>query len=201
MLDRGDLLNGMIDWGPLRDAVSVADVLIVAYLFYRLMLLVKGTRAMQMAVGLGLVFLMYHVARRLGLVTLYTILDALLTYIVLLIVVIFQNDIRRVLARVGQRPWFRGTRNVREALAARPRRTNGVMSTRAELSRWTSAQLCALNYLCALAMATVTRPVPAATSRTLRAPFISSATSSSIRGMGRRRMASERSYRFACRSQ
>jgi diadenylate cyclase len=63
------------------------------------------------------VFLVYHLARRVGLVTLYTILDALLTYIVLLIVVIFQNDIRRVLARFGQRPWFRATGNVREVQA------------------------------------------------------------------------------------
>jgi uncharacterized protein (TIGR00159 family) len=117
MPDFGDLLTGIVDWGPLRAVVDVADVLIVAYVFYRLALLVKGTRAMQMAIGLGLVFLVYHLARRLGLVTLYTILDALLTYIVLLIVVIFQNDIRRLLARVGQRPWFRGARNVREVQA------------------------------------------------------------------------------------
>lgn len=117
MPEIGNLLTGMVDWGPLRAVVDVADVLIVAYLFYRLTLLVKGTRAMQMAIGLGLVFLVYHLARRLGLVTLYTILDALLTYIVLLIVVIFQNDIRRLLARVGQRPWFRGARNVREVQA------------------------------------------------------------------------------------
>ncbi|UJR79796.1 diadenylate cyclase CdaA [Sandaracinus amylolyticus] len=117
MPELGDLLTGMVDWGRLRVIVDVADVLVVAYLFYRLTLLVKGTRAMQMAIGLGLVFLVYHLARRLGLVTLYTILDALLTYIVLLIVVIFQNDIRRVLARVGQRPWFRGARNVREVQA------------------------------------------------------------------------------------
>lgn len=114
MPELGDLLTGIVDWGRLRAVVDVADVLVVAYLFYRLTLLVKGTRAMQMAIGLGLVFLVYHLARRLGLVTLYTILDALLTYIVLLIVVIFQNDIRRLLARVGQRPWFRGARNVRE---------------------------------------------------------------------------------------
>lgn len=117
MPELGGLLGGIIDWGPFRVVVDVFDVLIVAYLFYRLTLLVKGTRAMQMAIGLGLVFLVYHLARRLGLVTLYTILDALLTYIVLLIVVIFQNDIRRVLARVGQRPWFRAARSAREVHA------------------------------------------------------------------------------------
>lgn len=117
MPDFSDLLTGIVDWGPFRVVVDAADVAIVAYLLYRLMLLVKGTRAMQMAIGLGLVFLVYHLSRRLGLVTLYTILDALLTYIVLLIVVIFQNDIRRLLARFGQRPWFRGARNVREVQA------------------------------------------------------------------------------------
>jgi uncharacterized protein (TIGR00159 family) len=117
MPDLGGLLGGMTDWGPFRVVVDVADVLLVAYIFYRLTLLVRGTRAMQMAIGLGLVFLIYHFARRVGLVTLYTILDALLTYIVLLIVVLFQNDIRRVLARVGQQTFFRAARNAREIQA------------------------------------------------------------------------------------
>ena len=64
-----------------REAVEVVvdllDILLVAYLFYRVLLLIRGTRAMQMGVGLVLVFLVYTLARRAGLITLFTILDAL----------------------------------------------------------------------------------------------------------------------------
>ncbi len=108
------MLHSMFAQGPLRWLADVADVLIVAYLLYRVLLLVRGTRAMQMAIGLGLVFVAYQLARGIGLVTLYTILDSLLGYIVLLVVVLFQNDIRRVLARVGTRPFMRGAFQQRE---------------------------------------------------------------------------------------
>src|SRR5690606_30882212 len=90
----------------IRVVVDVFDIVLVAYLFYRVLLLIRGTRAMQMGIGLVLVFLVYTLARRVGLITLFTILDGLLTYIALIIVVLFQNDIRRALMRVGSRPFF-----------------------------------------------------------------------------------------------
>jgi diadenylate cyclase len=111
------MLHRLFAQGPLRWLADVADVLIVAFLLYRVLLLVRGTRAMQMAIGLGLVFLAYQLARGIGLITLYTILDSLLTYIVLLVVVVFQNDIRRVLARVGAQPFMRGAFQQREIQA------------------------------------------------------------------------------------
>ncbi|HJL15070.1 MAG TPA: diadenylate cyclase CdaA [Sandaracinaceae bacterium LLY-WYZ-13_1] len=99
----------------LRVLVDVLDILLVAYLFYRVLLLIRGTRAMQMGVGLALVFLVYNLARRTGLITLFTILDALLTYVVIIIVILFQNDIRRALMRVGARPFFRKGQSARES--------------------------------------------------------------------------------------
>ncbi len=100
---------------PWRVTADIVDILLVAYLFYRVLLLIRGTRAMQMVVGLVLVFLVYQVARRAELVTLFTILDELLTYVVLIIVVLFQNDIRRALMRVGSRPFLRGAKSARES--------------------------------------------------------------------------------------
>ncbi len=100
---------------PWRVAADIVDILLVAYLFYRVLLLIRGTRAMQMVVGLVLVFLVYQLARRAELITLFTILDELLTYVVLIIVVLFQNDIRRALMRVGSRPFLRGAKNARES--------------------------------------------------------------------------------------
>lgn len=99
----------------LRVATDIVDILLVAYLIYRVLLLMRGTRAMQMGIGLVLVFLVYNFARRLGLITLWSILDSLLTYLVLIIVVIFQNDIRRALMRVGSRKWLRRGQSARES--------------------------------------------------------------------------------------
>ncbi|MCB9593605.1 MAG: TIGR00159 family protein [Sandaracinaceae bacterium] len=99
----------------LRVVTDIVDILLVAYLLYRILLLLRGTRAMQMGIGLVLVFLVYNFARRLGLITLWSILDSLLTYVVLIIVVIFQNDIRRALMRVGSRRWLKRGQSARES--------------------------------------------------------------------------------------
>ncbi|MFW6051571.1 MAG: diadenylate cyclase CdaA [Myxococcota bacterium] len=95
----------------LRD---VADIGIVALALYWALALIKGTRAMQMAIGLALVFVVHQVARTIGFFTIWTILDTMLTYIVLIIVILFQNDIRRALMRVGRRPFLKSQRTARE---------------------------------------------------------------------------------------
>jgi diadenylate cyclase len=93
-----------------RDPSAIAwdclDVLLVAIILYFALLLLKGTRAMQMGIGIVLLFLVYQSAKRLGLVTLYTLLDALVASLVLIVVVIFQQDIRRALQRFGRSPFF-----------------------------------------------------------------------------------------------
>lgn len=92
----------------LRDAVDIA---IVAFLIYRLLVIVRGTRAMQMGLGLGMILLLSVVAKSLGLVTLHNMLSYVLSSIILIVVVVFQNDIRRALIRVGGQAWFgRGRR-------------------------------------------------------------------------------------------
>jgi uncharacterized protein (TIGR00159 family) len=91
---------------PQKFMVAMLDIIVVAALLYRVLLLLRGTRALQMGVGLGLVFLVYEASRSLGLLTLYSILDGLLTSVVLIIVVIFQADIRRALMRFGGRTWW-----------------------------------------------------------------------------------------------
>lgn len=87
---------------PLQQVLlDIADVLIVAYVVYRGLLVLRGTRAMQMGLGLGLILLAYVVSRWAGLVTLFNVLSTLLSSIFVLVVVVFQNDIRRGLMRVG----------------------------------------------------------------------------------------------------
>lgn len=108
----------------LQILVDAADLLIVAYVVYRALLVLRGTRAMQMGTGLGVIFLVYVVAKWAGLVTLFNLLSSLLSSIILIVVVVFQNDIRRGLMRVGSRAFFSGmarqqeTRVIDEVVAA-----------------------------------------------------------------------------------
>jgi diadenylate cyclase len=85
---------------------DVVDVLFVAYAVYRLLLFLRGTRALQVGQGLLLLALVYFAVERLGLVTAYTLLDRSIPSLLLVVVVIFQGDIRRALMRVGNQPFF-----------------------------------------------------------------------------------------------
>jgi uncharacterized protein (TIGR00159 family) len=87
-------------------ARDLLDIFITYYLLYRVLLVLRGTRAMQIGVGLGLVFLLYLVARWLELLTVLNIMDTLLKSALIILVVVFQNDIRRGLMRVGSGAWF-----------------------------------------------------------------------------------------------
>ncbi len=87
----------------LRDAF---DILVVAYAVYRILLLVRGTRAAQVGQGLLLLAVVYAISQRLELVTTFTLLDRSLSSFLVFMVVIFQADIRRALMRVGDRPFL-----------------------------------------------------------------------------------------------
>ncbi len=81
--------------------VDLLDVLILYYIFYRALLILKGTRAFQVLFGLVLISFLYFLSEWLELVTINWILKELFGYLVLAIVIIFQSDIRRGLARMG----------------------------------------------------------------------------------------------------
>lgn len=87
-------------------ARDIADIIAVAIVIYRVLLLVRGTRAMQMAVGLLFFLLLYLAAKFFNLVTLLNLLGYVLSSIILIVVVVFQNDIRRALIRAGGQAWF-----------------------------------------------------------------------------------------------
>lgn len=96
--------------------IGALDILVVAVLIYWLILLVKGTRAEMMLWGLVVVVLVYFASERLGLFTLHWILSNFLGAIVIIIVVVFQQDIRRVLMRMGRPFATRGFMLRRESL-------------------------------------------------------------------------------------
>src|SRR5690606_20989892 len=82
---------------------DVLDVLITYYIFYRVALVLKGTRATRLLIGLALVLVRCVVAQVVRLHTVLTILTAVLSSAILIGVVVFQNDIRRGLMRMGAR--------------------------------------------------------------------------------------------------
>src|SRR6266404_9428655 len=88
--------------------IGVLDILIVAAIIYRVLVFIKGTRAVQMAVGLLFVVAFFYFARWIRLETVSWLLTTILPYFVFAIIVIFQHEIRRALARFGQAPFFAG---------------------------------------------------------------------------------------------
>jgi uncharacterized protein (TIGR00159 family) len=85
---------------------DVVDIGIITFLVYRALQIVRGSRAMQMIMGLAVILVVYASSRALGLFTLNWILDNFLASIILVIIVIFQSDIRRALTQVGSAPLF-----------------------------------------------------------------------------------------------
>ncbi len=88
--------------------LHVADVLIVAYVIYRVLLVIRGTRAGPMLWGLAVVVAIYFLARQIGLNTLSWLLGNFLSSIILVVVVVFQDEIRRGLTKMGLHKFFSG---------------------------------------------------------------------------------------------
>jgi uncharacterized protein (TIGR00159 family) len=88
-----------------QDAV---DIGVIAFLAYRALHLIRGTRAARMLLGLGVVFVVFFLSQAFDLYTVNWVLDTFLSSILLVIVVIFQSDIRRALTQVGSGPFFAG---------------------------------------------------------------------------------------------
>lgn len=82
--------------------LDILDVLIVTVLMYQLLLLIRGTRAVQLVTGLGVLFGVYAISRYLRLYTLQYLLQYLGVVIPIALLVIFQPELRRVLEQLGR---------------------------------------------------------------------------------------------------
>jgi diadenylate cyclase len=109
--------------------IDALDIGLLAWLIYRLLILIRGTRAMQSLIGLALLGAVYVASDVAGLATLHAVLDNLFVYIVLALLILFQEDIRRALARAG------GTVFTRRATAADANLLEEVIRAVFELSR------------------------------------------------------------------
>jgi diadenylate cyclase len=105
------LLGALRELTDLQVSIAdVADILTVTLLIYALLVLLRGTRAMQMVWGIVIILGLYLAASSLKLITLSTILSNLLVFLPIAIIVLFQQEIRRMLAAFGSTAAFRLSR-------------------------------------------------------------------------------------------
>ena len=86
---------------------DLLDIALVSFLIYELLLLIRGTRAVQMALSGGFLIGLFFLSRWLQLETVNWVIRNLATYVVFAIIVLFQSDIRRAMAHFGRAPIFR----------------------------------------------------------------------------------------------
>ena len=106
MSDVSDYLGSILRRPPVG-WWDLLDILIVSILIYEALKLIRGTRAVQMAVGSMLVVALFYISQLAPLQTLNWLIRNALVYVAFGAIVIFQSDIRRALAHLGQAPFFR----------------------------------------------------------------------------------------------
>lgn len=101
---------------PKFTITSAIDILLVAILIYQLVLIIRGRRAVHILLGIGILVLIYFVAIAAKLEVLRTILATLAPYTAIALIVMFQSELRRMLARLGRRPFLGATQLERREL-------------------------------------------------------------------------------------
>ena len=101
-----DALNAFFSQAPLT-WWDIVDLLVVAFVIYEGLKLIRGTRAVQMALGSLLLVLLFFFSRWAPLQTVNWAIRNIIGYVVFAAIVLFQSDIRRALAHFGRAPVFR----------------------------------------------------------------------------------------------
>src|SRR5947209_1054508 len=87
---------------PTIRVLDIIDIFIVTVLIYQLLLLIRGTRAVQLVTGVVILILAYAISRAVGLYTLQFVLQYLGVVIPIALLVIFQPELRRMLEQLGR---------------------------------------------------------------------------------------------------
>lgn len=88
---------------------DLLDVLIVAFIIYRALHLIRGTRAVQMLLGLGVLATGYFLSSAFEMYTTHWVLSSFFDYFVFIVIVLFQDDLRRALTTMGKNPFTLST--------------------------------------------------------------------------------------------
>lgn len=91
---------------PHLTIASIVDILLVAFLVYQFLMIVRGRRAAHILVGVVILTAMYIASAAFGLDLIRTILSTIAPYAPFALIVMFQSEIRRLLARIGRRRWL-----------------------------------------------------------------------------------------------
>ncbi len=86
--------------------IDVIDILIVAFILYQVFIWLRGTAGMQLLRGLLIIFIVYIAAQQLGLRTLNWLMEKFVTVILIVIIIVFQPELRRALERLGRGKLF-----------------------------------------------------------------------------------------------
>jgi diadenylate cyclase len=99
-----EIREALVHYRWFQDTIDIA---LVYYICYRLLLIIKGTRAFQMLLGLGLIMLAFIASQTFEFYTLDWVIHSFWSQIVIAAVILFQPEIRRALAQMGERRFFR----------------------------------------------------------------------------------------------
>jgi diadenylate cyclase len=91
---------------PDLTVAGAIDILVVASLIYQCLMVVRGTRAGHILAGILVMMALYGAALWAGLDALRSVLSFIVPYLGIAIIVLFQSEIRRTLARIGRKRWF-----------------------------------------------------------------------------------------------
>lgn len=88
---------------------DILDIVVVTFIFYQLIKIIRGTRSVQMVLGMIIITVVYFLANALDLAALQWLLQTFLSSLLIIIIIIFQQDIRRALTQVGKSPFHKST--------------------------------------------------------------------------------------------
>jgi diadenylate cyclase len=100
-----EMLRQFLDSIPPLTWGAAIDILLVAIIIYQAFVIIRGRRAAHIMIGLAVVGAVYFVSVLAGLELLRSMLETLAPYTAFGVIVMFQSEIRRMLARIGERPW------------------------------------------------------------------------------------------------
>ncbi|WP_028776738.1 diadenylate cyclase CdaA [Shimazuella kribbensis] len=98
-----------------KDYLSdLVDILIVSFIFYQLLVLLRGTRAVQLVKGISVVVILWIISRYFELRTVTWLIENLFSVGVIALIIIFQPEVRRALEKIGRGGFFNRHRVIRE---------------------------------------------------------------------------------------
>lgn len=99
--------------------IAIIDIFLVTFVFYKLIMIIRGTKAVQLLKGIFVIIAVWTVSSFLGLRTLQALMNQVITWGFLAIIIIFQPELRRALEQLGRGRFFSRTQVPEEELQSK----------------------------------------------------------------------------------